>query len=126
VRVIGEVEHAGVEAEVDNNDVLAINGALSWICNGVQSSELDREFEGIIGLDRVESRALLARIHGLSPVDGREVLALAWSELIAIRRALALTLDGPFSEDVHTLTGVGEDDFAGTLESVDRIIDLAS
>lgn len=107
---------------LEKDDLLAIDGALNWIANGVQSEQLDRHFQDLVSINRADCKQLLARIHALRPDPQSEAVRFSQTELLAMELALALTADGPFAEDVHTLTGVDETTGRRTITALQAIL----
>ncbi len=123
--VPGEIENGRINLALDRGDLLAINGALNWIANGEPSEELDRDFPALLGIDRADCKELLRRIHALlrDPESATAAtVLLSERELLAIELALAMTADGRFAEDVHTLTGVDEETYRRTITALSAIL----
>jgi hypothetical protein len=120
--VPGDIEDGHIDLTLEKDDLLAINGALNWIANGIQSEPLRRDFKPLIGMDRTDCNALLGRIHALLPDVRPATTQLTQTEILAIELTLAMTADGPFSEDVHTLTGVHEGRYRRTIKALHAIL----
>jgi hypothetical protein len=120
--VPGDIEDGRINITLDGDDQLAINGALNWTANGVQSEQLDRDFQALVGMDRPDCKALLARIHAVHPDPRSKAVRFSQTELLAIQLAMALTADGPFAEDVHTIAGVDETTYRRSITALNAIL----
>jgi hypothetical protein len=108
-------------AVLDRTELLAVNGSLNWIAQGCQSRVLRERFDQLVGLGRDDCLGLLHRVHDLLETDQRRVLELSEPEMTAIERCLRFTIDGPFSEDVQTVTGANEVPYRRLLDEVSRL-----
>jgi hypothetical protein len=118
------VDDDGVMLRLDVTEASAIDGALNWIVNGVDSGAAAR-WAGF-GVTPAWARGVFARFR--SPgraADGCRTVVLAWPELRFVAAAVTAVLaDGRHRfprGDVHTLTGVWEEEMAAVAEQLQRL-----
>lgn len=115
----------GVTLRLDTREAAAINGALNWVVNGVGADDADR-WTGF-GVTRAWAREVFARFRAPERgPDGFTTVAFAWPELRFVAAAVRSVLAGGRhrfpSRDIHTLTGVWEEEMAavsGQLQKLD-------
>jgi hypothetical protein len=113
--------------EVEKADLLAIGGAINWALSPWPSSERKRlfldAFEEKVGISKDEAAALLEYVKESRQSGARE-LRIYPAEAVAVSNTLTSSLAGEvaiFEGDIHTLTGVHDEDFARVTGDADRI-----